>query len=452
MEIRDNIDAVIAKDSPLGESLWETFLSLHPADIADFLSDINPEEAQELFGNLPTNLKLSVFEDLSDLMKSTLLSSMNDHEKVEALRSLHADELADLFDNLSDEDLKKYLNLLHKETREQVLSLMQFEPDSAGGIMTTDVLSLTEDSTVEQAIKLLQRVQPKREIHQQIFVTDRMNTLLGQINLEDLVLQKPTDRINSFMCSNELVVQANLDQEDVAKEMIHYGITTVPVVGNQNNFLGAISSEELVDVLVEEAADDVQRMASMPPMKYPYFEMHFLKLLYLRSYVLIALLFAEQFSGNLLRSYEGVMKLGILSSFIPMLTSAGGNSGSQTSAVVIQGMAAGEINMTNIARLFKREFVVSTTLACMLGGLIFARAWWVGGSWEESMAIGLSLGIIVFISSALGVIIPFVLRRLKIDPAFSAGPFLATIMDILGIGIYCYISSLFLSKLVSVIA
>lgn len=446
-EIRNNIQEVIAQDSALGQSLWSAFIELHAADIADFLSDIDKEDTLALFGNLPRDLKFEVFEELSDWMKGLVLESMSDATKVLVLRSLSSDELADLFDELSDEDLKHYLNLLHKEEREQVLSLMQFDPESAGGIMTPDVLSLIQDFTVEQTIKLLQRIQPKREVLQQIFVTDRAHVLVGHINLEDLVLRKPDERISSFMRENELIIQADQQQDEVAKEMVHYGLTIAPVVSEQSKFLGVISSEELVDVLIEEAADDVSRMASMPPTGYPYFEIPFFKLLYLRGYVLIALLIAEQFSGNFIRAFDAVMSFGILSSFIPMLTSAGGNSGSQTSAVLIQGLASGDINASNIGRLFRREVLASSTIACILGSLIFLRSWHLGGSVEECLAIALSLALIVFISSILGVIIPFILRRFRIDPAFSAGPFLATLMDVLGIAIFCYMSNYFIGKL-----
>lgn len=446
-EVRDNIELVIKQEAPLGLSLWQAFIALHPADIAEFISDIDDAHAQQLFIALPRTTKMAVFEELSDLTKASLLAAMSDQEKVEAFRSLPPDELTDLFDQLSDEDLKRYMGLLQKDVREQVLSLLQFEPDTAGGIMATDVLTLMHDFSVEQSIKLLQRVQPKREIHQQIFVVDSNHVLLGHINLEDLVLHKPHERVGEFMRKNELEVRADQDQELVAKEMVHYGLVTAPVVGDNNKFLGVISGEELVDVLVEEATEDVQRMASLPPMKYPYFEISFLKLLYLRSYVLIALLIAESFSGNLLRSYDYVLT-GILYSFIPMLTSAGGNTGAQTSAVVIQGMASGEIDSANMFRLMRREFMVSGALAIMLSTLSGLRAWYVGGSIVESMAVGISLGLIVLASSLLGSMIPFVLRRFNIDPAFSAGPFLATLMDILGILIYCCVSYYFLRVMV----
>ncbi len=446
-EVRDNIDVVVAKESGLGESLWKELLNLHPVDIADFLGTISKEHATQLFENLPKNIKISVFEELSDLMHKVVLDAMSTQEKVDAFRSLPADELADLFDHLSDEDLKKYLALLHKDVREQVVSLLQFEPDSAGGIMSTDVITLIKDFTVKQSITLLQRVQPKREIHQHIFVVDKEHNLLGHIRLESLVLHKPDERIESFMKKNELTVRADEDQEKVVQDMVHYGLTTAPVVSETNKFLGVITSEELVDVLVEEATEDVQRMASLPPMKYPYFEMPFLKILYLRSYVLIALVIAEFYSGSLIRSYDRIIKFGILSSFLPMLTSAGGNSGSQTSAVVIQGMASGEITFSNMFRLFKREFCLSILTSLMLGGITFWRAYWVGGQLVECIAIGGSLALIVLVSSMLGTTIPFILRRFNIDPAFSAGPFLATLMDILGILIYCHVSDFFLQRI-----
>jgi magnesium transporter len=448
-EVRESLEAVISRDSALGQSLWEAFIALHPADISEFLGTISKKAAQKLFLELPKPLKLDTFEELSDPMKGIVLETLSDSEKIEAFRALPVDELADLFDILSDDDLKKYLNMLAKDVRERVLSILKFEPDSAGGIMTTDVLTILSEFTVDQAIKLLQRVQPSHEIHQLIFIVDKEHNLLGHINLQDLVLHKPNERISNFVKKNELVVRAEDDQESVAKEMVRYGLIAVPVVSDTNTFLGVISSEELVDVLVEEAEEDVQRMASMPPMKYPYFEIPFLRLLYLRGYVLVAFMIAESFSGTLLRTYESTMKIGILYSFLPILMSVGGNSGSQTSAVVIQGMASGELTFSNMFRLLRRELMISTTLAFFLGAISFSRAYYVGGSITECLAIGFSLSMIVTLASMLGNVIPFVLQRFNIDPAFSAGPLLATFMDILGILIYCHVSNYMLSGIMS---
>ncbi|HZW60657.1 MAG TPA: magnesium transporter [Candidatus Babeliales bacterium] len=442
-EIRENIDAVIDQESTFGQSLWKAFLEIHPADIAQFLTNLDKETLQRLFLKLPKELKLAVFEDLSDVIKVYVLSVMSEHELVEALNTLNADKLTDLFDLLSDEELKRYLDLLHKKARQEVISLMKFHPESAGGIMDIRVLTLMDDFTVEKSIKILQRLRPRREIHQQIYITDHSHRLIGHIQLEDLVMHDPKSRISSFIRKNELVAMANEDREVIAQQMVHYGLMTVPVVGDNNHFLGVIPSETLVDVIVEEATEDVQKMSALTPLKYPYFETPFWRLLYERSYILIALLLAESFSNTILNAYEATLGL-FLMSFIPMLISAGGNTSSQTSAMVIQGMASGDIHNQNMFKFLRREIMMAAVLALILGITAFVRVYLTAGTLLQCCAISLTLAMIVMASVTLGSCIPLLLKRFNIDPAFSAGPFLATLMDILGILIYCYVSKLIL--------
>ncbi len=443
-EVRENLGAVM-EGSPLGVALWKEFIAVHPADIAQFFADSDKEVFKKLFLNLPKELKLEVFEELSDVMMVHCLSFMDERDRVDALNTLTADTLTDLFDLFSDEELKKYLNLLHGTAREEVISLMKFHPESAGGIMDIQILTLLDDFTVEKSIKILQRLRPRRDIHQQIYVTDRGNRLVGHINLEDLVLQEPNTRIAAFMHPNEYVAQADEDREVVAQKMVHYGLMTVPVVGRENVFLGVIPSETLVDVIVEEASEDVQKMAALAPMKYPYFETPFWRLLWERSYILIALLLAESFSGTIVRAYEATLGI-FLMSFIPMLISAGGNTSSQTSAMVIQGMASGDIHPTNMIKFLRRELLMAVMLASVLGVVAFGRVYSAFGNAMHGVVVSIALAAIVLVSGVLGSCIPFILKRLNVDPAFSAGPFLATIMDILGVLIYCYISSLVLGQ------
>lgn len=445
--LQQQVDAVIRQDTPEDKRLWDELTGMHPADIAYFFSLIDQQQIEEIFLQFSNELRLAVFEDLSDSMKALVLSSLDDRDKAALLSQTSLDQITDLFDHLSDQELKKYLTLLSTQDRQKVLSLLKFNPESAGGIMDTDVLTLLQNFTVERSITILQRLQPRRELYKQIYVVDQDHILVGHIQLEDLVLKSPQSRLSSFMRENELVIQASEDREEVTRKMLHYKVMNVPVVGEQNYFLGVIASEELVDVLVEEAEEDLQRMASLPPMKQPYFEIPFWRLLYLRGNILVALMVAESFSGSLLRDYDSVMKIGILLSFLPILMSTGGNSGSQTSAIVIQGMASGELNFSNIFRLLRREFIISSTLSFLLGAISFGRAYWVGGTLAECYAIGLSLGLVLMLASMLGNVIPFALRKLNIDPAFSAGPLLATFMDILSILIYCSVSGYLLSSL-----
>ena len=296
-QLQQQIDAVINQDTPEGKRLWQEFTQMHPADSAHFFSLIDREQTKQLFLKLSDEQRLAVFGDLSDSMKVLILSFLDDRNKAVILSKTPIDELTDLFDLLSDQELKKYLTLLSTQDSQKVLSLLKFNPESAGGIMDTDVLTLIQNFTVEKSITILQRLQPRRDLHQQIYVTDQDHMLVGHIHLEDLVLKSPQTRLSSFLRKNELIISANEDREEVAKKMIHYNLMTVPVIGEHDYFLGVIAGEELVDVLVEEAEEDVQRMASLPPMKSPYFEMSFWRLLYLRGYVLIALMIAESFSG-----------------------------------------------------------------------------------------------------------------------------------------------------------
>lgn len=443
-EILSHVEEIISLQEPLGTKLYQEFVQLHPADIATFLTSLGSKETMvQLFKVLPSGERLEVFAEFSHHMQTFLLSQLQDQDQIQLLRHVSADELTDLFDYFSDDELKKYLTLLNKGVRAKVVELLKFHPQSAGGIMDIDVLTFQESFTVEKSISLLQRLRPRKEVHQQVFVTTTDQKLVGFINLEDLVLQKPKTTIGHFMQKNELLVEATEDQESVAKKMRHYGMMNAPVVDKQKIFLGVISGETLVDVIVKEASEDIQKMASLAPMKNSYFETAFLRLLWERSYILIILLMAESFSSTILASFEATLSE-FLIIFIPMLISAGGNTSSQTSAMVIQGMATGDISHANVSRFIKREFMMALFLALILGSVSFMRVSYTGGTLLESFAIGFSLATIVLLATILGSCLPFVLQMLRIDPAFSAGPFLATIMDVLGIFIFCYLTKLFL--------
>lgn len=443
-QVAEHIDRVIAGDSELGKELWVRFTQVHPADIAHFFTDISTDNFKRLFMRLADQLQFEVFHDLSDTKKVRALSFMSEKQQGQALNALHPDELTDLFDLLSDVELKRYLQLLSETARSKVLSLRKFDPESAGGIMDTEVLAFNKDFTVEKSIQILQRLSGSIDVYQQIYVTNSEHQLVGHIHLEDLVLQRPDKRISSFMRKNELVARAEEDREAVAKKMVHYSLMTAPVVGEDNHFIGVIPSETLVDVIVKEAREDVRKMSALTPLKHSYFESSFWRMLYERSYILIALLLAQSFSTSIMKAYESTLHIGSLLYFTTMLISTGGNTSNQTSAVVIQGLASGDIRPTNIRSFLKREFMMAGALAVILGITAFGRAYYTTGSLFESCAISGALTLIVLVSVTIGSCIPLILRRLNLDPAFSAGPFLATLMDILGVLIYCYVSHLIL--------
>ena len=317
---------------------------------------------------------------------------------------------------------------------------MKFDPQSAGGIMDTDVLPLNDWFSVQKSIQLIQRLQVHRELHRKIFVINKDKRLVGFIYLEDLVLQKPEAILSDFMRHNEFVALTQENQQSIAQRMIHYNLTIVPVVSEDNFFLGVIPSSTLVDVIEEESAQDVYRMSAMSPVKGTYLEESFFRQLYQRSYILIVLMLVQSLSSIILKYNTDLLAAvsgGLLLQFLTMLVGTGGNAGSQTSGVVIQGMASGEINNANLKRFFKREFLLACAIGFVLGITAFARVYTTSRNTIGSFAISCSVLCVVVVSIVIGSTVPVLLRRLSIDPAYWAGPVLGTVMDVLGLLIYC---------------
>src|SRR5947207_1795631 len=222
LEIQNNSDDVIAQNGPAGASLWHELLRTHPVDIAWLFKGLSKQQVKALYKALPKHLQLDLFHELPDRLMVYVLSFLDDSEQVEAFQSLSTDELTELFDIFSDEELKRYLESLNKRVREKVIKMLKFEPESAAGIMHTDVLTLMEDFTVEKSIQLMQRLRPSKDVHQLIFVVNKEHHLVGFVYLEDLIFNKPNIRISSFMHKNELYAHAHEDRETIANKMVNY--------------------------------------------------------------------------------------------------------------------------------------------------------------------------------------------------------------------------------------
>lgn len=444
-QIKENISEVIAKSSGLGQDLFNTLIELHPADIAQFLTDIKKEDGLALYLALPVNIKISVFEYFSDTMQASVLKKLPDNEKLKLLENIPLHEVVDFLDLLSDQDVKDLFKIMHTKDRKQVLELMKFGQESAGGIMETDVITFTQDLTVEKAIQILQKVQPKKEVHQDIYVTDKDNKLVGHIKLEDLVLKNPKTHLYSFLRENKFIAHVDDDQEEVSQKMVHYHLSSIPVVAKDNYFVGVIPTETLIDVIEEESSEDIYKISAMAPIKQTYFETPFFRLLTERSVILIGLMLIESLSSAILHSYDTILAAFYLTAFVTMVLNAGGTTSSQSSILAIQGLTSGEINFANVSRFVKREFLMSIAIAAILGITAFLRVYLGGYSALVSLAVALAIACIVTLSTLLGSLLPIILKKFKIDPAFSAGPVLATIMDILGSLLFCVIAKLILS-------
>jgi magnesium transporter len=421
-------------------------MQVHPADIAALLSNSPFEYFDSLFAQLSTDLQQKVFEHLSNSLQAQALRIVEDRQKLVFLEHMAMDDISDLVDFASDHELKHYFSLLHHKDRERVINLLKLKSSSVGQVVDYNVVSLHENFSVKRATEILQRLEPEQELHRTIYITNGQNYLVGQIWLEDLVLKAPHVILASFMRTNELILHADEDQEDAAKKMRHYELTSAPVVSQHNLFLGAVTDKTLVDILEEEAGEDILRISAVPGIKHTYLETPFFRVLFERGSLLFVLMLIESFSQDISEHYHELLTTGGLYAFITMLISTGGNTSTQSSGVVIQGIASGELHSANLRRFLRREFLIAFCLAFLLGITAFIRVFYLAGKpLVYAIALGSSISTIVILAIILGSSTPFILKRIGVDPAFAAAPFLATGMDLIGMFTFRKISQLILN-------
>lgn len=439
------IDQVIEQSSARGVQGWAYICEAHPSDVADLIEHISRHQQLSLFTKLPAEVGVRAFGRLARSVQAAILLQLSNDQAAHILKSMHADMLVDLFEELEDEQVEHFLKLLQKKQRSRIISLLSFDPKSAGGIMNSDVFTLHSDLTVRNCINILQRLSPQQEVRYRIYVTDKDNVLVGHITIDKLVLNKPETLISTLMNKNELIINAYEDQEEAVRKMTHYGVLSSPVVDSYNHFLGIISGDDVVTVMEEEASEDVYRMSGVGHVERSYFETPTRMMFVERSKWLVGLLLLQSVSSVIMRRYEGMLEQNvILTLFLTMLIGTGGNAGNQSATLVIRGLATGEIGRKRLFSVVLRESLLSLLIAFLLSIISFCRVWFMHGNLMAAAAISAALFSIVCVSMLLGTLIPLTLHRLNIDPAHSAAPFLATLMDVIGILIYCSICSVLL--------
>lgn len=442
--IEENIAIVLQQHGALGSELWQLLLEQHPADIAVLITELSNDNQLQLLKKLPREVASSVFQKISSPLQAQLLIKLDIDLATTLLNKMHADELTDLFDHLSDEHLEQYLKLLQKRQRNQIISLLTFPPESAGGRMNSDVITLQKDFNVKKSIELLQRLSPQKDLFQRIYVTDRRNILIGYVTLDKLVFNKPDTILFDIIEKNELFIRVDEDQEEAARQIQHYELSSAPVVDQQQHFLGVITASDVVDILQEEDTEDLYKRFGLSTVEYSYFETPTWNLVAQRSTWLIGMLILQSVSSFIFEAYDDIMKnYLIFSVFLTMLIGSGGNAGNQSATLVIRGLTTKEMSRNNLSKVLLREFLISLIIGSLLAAVGFMRIYCSSYyNLTTALAINVSLFVIIVISMISGSAIPIILDFFGIDPAHSAVPFLATFMDILGTLIYCIIFSL----------
>jgi magnesium transporter len=426
-----------------GKSHIEKIVSkLHPADVAKLLRRFDPDEQWLIFSVIDDpEFAAEILSEADADTSEQLIRRAPPHFILPALRSMSPDDLTDLLDQLPD-DLRESILPSLKEDLDEVRTLMQYGRDTAGGIMTTDYVALNEHVSVEEAIKEVRAVGDKVMVSY-LYVADDQGHLRGVVSLRQLILAEPMQPLRDIMTKDVWKVHVETDQEEVARLVGHYNILAIPVVDKQNVLVGVVTVDDIIDVIHEEASEDLAYLSGSSQPLHTLIDASPLVVSRARLPWLGAALLGGLFTGTILNFFTGTLTEFIsLSVFIPVIMAMGGHHGIQTSTMFIRGLATGEIR--GILEPLWKEFLVGCIMGAVCGlGLGAVASVWLG-SWMLGVVAGLAMFFALNTSAMMGVLLPTFFHRLGIDPAITAGPFITAIQDATGIIIYLGLATLLL--------
>lgn len=426
------------------DQLRDVMDEFHLEDIADAMETMPDEQIATLVSVLPPAMGAEMLERMPEDVGAEIIGKLNVDDAAALLTEMASDDRADLMQELPEE-LRDQILASIEETEpavaEDMRVLSAYGEDTAGGIMTTDYVALWPELTVEQAIAELRRTTHDRvfETIYYIYVV-AYERLVGVLSLRDLILSAPDKPISAVMTDNVVRVHPATDQEQVATTMAKYDLSAIPVVDDQGHMLGVVTIDDVVDVVIEEATEDAQRMGGVSPMEHSYLDTDFGVFIKKRVTWLVVLFVGELLTASVMDHYQTQLAVLIdLVIFVPLIISSGGNSGSQSSALIIRALAVGELTPAHWWQVFRRELGMGVALGSMLGVLGFARAYF-GTSDLPALQLGITVGLavvsVVTLGTVVGSILPLVIKRLGLDPAVSSTPFVASLVDVLGLALY----------------
>ncbi|HEY0671117.1 MAG TPA: magnesium transporter [Longimicrobiales bacterium] len=432
---------------------------------------LNADELQEAWSLLPRAERVEGFRllssdeaeefflDLDASQQHELLTGLRPAERRLWLRLLPPDDAADLIQEAEDEERADLLELIDPQTRREINALLAYEEDEAGGLMSSRFSRVRPDMSVDEAIAYLRR-QALRDVDVEtiyyVYVLDNEQRLQGVVSFRELFSSPGHKQVREVMNTDFVTVQDEMDQEEVARVFADYDVVALPVVNEAHVMVGIVTVDDIVDVVEEETTEDVQKYGGMEALEEPYMRTTFIELMRKRVGWLALLFVGEMFTVSALGIFEDQLKTAVvLSLFIPLIISSGGNSGSQASTLVIRAMTVGEVRLRDWWRVARREVFSGLTLGAVLGLLGFIRVF-VGSllgldpqphAFRLGLAIGLSLVGVVLLGTMAGSMLPFLLRRIGFDPASASAPLVATVVDLSGLLIYFAIATMLLGGL-----
>lgn len=431
-------------------TLRDILITMKPFDIAAFFENLQDEKMPILFRILPKELAAETFVEMDDETQEFLIHGFSDSELKEVVDELFVDDAVDLIEEMPANVVKRILRQADKDMRKQINELLKYPEDSAGSIMTTEFIVLRPDMTAEMAIKRIRRTGVDKETIYTCYVTDANNKLIGITTVKDLLLAEDDELVKSIMEENVISVTTLADQEQVAQMFSNYNFLALPVVDNENRLVGIVTIDDAIDVIQEEATEDIEKMAAVLPSDKPYMKTSVFGLYKKRAPWLLILMLSATFTSAIISSFEAVLaNVLILSSFIPMITGSGGNAGSQASVSVIRALSLGEIHFKSIFLVLWKEFRVSILCGITLAAANFVKLLLFDLNGQENafmiaLVISLTLVGTIIMAKLVGSSLPLLASKVGFDPAVMANPLISTVCDSLSLLIYFGVAKLIL--------
>ncbi|MBC8538664.1 magnesium transporter [Christensenellaceae bacterium NSJ-63] len=412
-------------------------------DIADFLESLDAEEAAVVFRMLKKEMAAEVFSNLSADTQKVIVDSITDQEIVGIIEDLYVDDAVDALEELPANVVKRILKNAKPETRNLINQFLKYEENTAGSIMTAEFVDLKRGMTVAEAIAHIRRTGEDRETIYTCYVTGPSRVLEGVVTVKELLLSRDDQRIEEIMDDDVICVTTTEDREEVARTLAKYNLLSLPVVDQENRLVGIVTIDDAVEVMEQEATEDFEKMAAMSPSEKPYLKTGVFTMARKRFMWLLVLMVSGMITGGILGQYEAAFaSMPLLVTFIPMLTDTGGNAGSQSSTLVIRGMALSEISTKDLFAVMWKEIRVSLIVGIGLGAVNFVRLILTyPGNEMVALTVTLALVATVLIAKTIGGALPILAKFLKADPAIMAAPLITTIVDALSLIIYFTIAS-----------
>lgn len=428
--------------------LRQDLMEVNVPDIAEALEELPVEDITKVYRILPKSIAADVFSYLPIEQQQLIITSLTESEAGKIIDELSADDATDLMDEMPANVVKKLLANANPETRRDINHLLQYPEDSAGSIMTVEFVDLKESLTVSQAIDRIRKTGIDKETIDVCYVLDMNRKLLGTVALRYLLLSSPDEVIGNIMHENVITVNTLTDQEEVARTFKKYDFNTMPVVDSENRLVGIITVDDIVDIIEQEATEDIEKMAAIMPTDHSYMKTSVFETWKKRIPWLLVLMISATFTGAVISAYEAdIVNAGyfVLTAFIPMLMDTGGNCGSQSSVSVIRALSLGEIEFKDIFKVIGKEAVVSILCGITLAAANFAKLLVIDRvSVTVALIVCLTLIITVFMAKVVGAILPMIAKKIGFDPAVMASPLITTIVDVLSLIIYFRIATVLL--------